>query len=88
VSAAATAAGYLYAHNRLRAAGNAAGHNSSQVDAERPHHTAQPQASRRLEPRLEPDIDLRRDERQPVKEARTPRIEYRKRRVYPLPAAA
>jgi hypothetical protein len=41
-----------------------------------------------LEPRLEPDIDLRRDEPQPAKEARTPRVEYRKRRVYPLPVAA
>jgi hypothetical protein len=91
VSAAATAAGYLYAHNRLPAAGRpAAGHNSSQARAERPHHAAPSQASRRwgprLEPRFEPDFALRHDEPQPVKEARTPRIEYRKRRVYPVAA--
>ena len=59
MSAAATAAGYLFAHGRLPAAGH-----STQVDAERPHQS------------------------QPVKETRTPRIEYRKRRYYPLPSAA
>jgi hypothetical protein len=90
VSAAATAAGYLYAHNRLAAAGHPAGHNSRQMDAkrdaQRPHRAVPSQASRRWEPRFEPQTALRHDEPQPVKEARTPRIEYRKRRVYPAAA--
>jgi hypothetical protein len=68
MSAAATAAGYLYAHDRLPAAGQpAAGHNSRPVAEERPQRAA---------------------ESQPVIEPRTPRIEYRKRRLYALPAPA
>ena len=63
MSAAATAAGYLYAHGRLSA--------------------AEALPSRRLEPK-----NVRQGESQPAKEARTPRIEYRKRRFYPLPSAA
>ena len=79
MSAAATAAGYLYAHRRLPAAGH-----SSQAGAEPPHHTAESRPSRRAEPQTVPW----QGESQPAKEARTPRIEYRKRRFYPLPSAA
>ena len=62
MSAAANAAGYLYARGRLLTAGN------KQGDAECSHH--------------------KQGESEPLKQARTPRIEYRKRRSYPLPSAA
>jgi hypothetical protein len=79
MSAAATAAGYLYAHGRLSAGGP-----DRQVDAERPHHAAEAQPSRRLEPKTV----LWQGQSQPLKQVRTPRIEYRKRRPYALPSAA
>jgi hypothetical protein len=58
MSAAANAAGYLYAQGRLPS---------------RP---------------LEPKVVASQGQSQPVKQVRTPRIEYRKRRFYPLPSAA
>jgi len=79
MSAAATAAGYLYAHGQLPMS-----NLNAQVDAERSHRTAKSQSSRRLEPKIAPW----QDESQPVKEAGRTRIEYRKRRSYPLPSAA
>jgi len=79
MSAAANAAGYLYAHGRLPIS-----ELNAQLDAERPPHAAEAQSSRRLEPKAV----LRQDQLQPVKEVRIPRIEYRKRRFYPLPSAA
>jgi hypothetical protein len=79
MSAAATAAGYLYARGRLSGAG-LDGH----VDAERSHHAAESQPAGRLEPKSAPC----RDESPPVKEASTPRIEHRKRRSYALPSTA
>ncbi len=65
MSAAANAAGYLYAHGQLPMSGL-----NAQVDAEASRPTAQSRSA------------------SPAKQARTPRIEYRKRRVYPLPSAA
>ena len=79
MSAAATAAGYLYAQRRLSGAGF-----DGEVDAERSYHAAEPQPARRWEPKSAPW----QDESQPFKEASTPRIEYRKRRSYLLPSAA
>jgi hypothetical protein len=79
MSAAANAAGYLYAHNQLPMSDL-----SAQVDAASSVPAAQSRASRHLEPKAV----LRQDQSQPVKEVRTPRIEYRKRRFYPLPSAA
>ena len=79
MSAAANAAGHLYFHGRLPTSDL-----SGQVDAESSHQTAESQSSKRLEPKAA----LRQDQSQPVKEARIPRIEYRKRRFYPLPSAA
>jgi len=64
MSAAANAAGYLYAQGRLPVS-----NLNRQVDAE----------SKTV---------LRQGQSQPVKQVRTPRIEYRKRRFYPLPSAA
>jgi hypothetical protein len=64
MSAAANAAGYLYAQGRLPVS-----NLNRQVDAE-------------------PKTVLRQGQSQPVKQVRTPRIEYRKRRFYPLPSAA
>lgn len=75
MSAAANAAGYLYAHGQLPLSELAA-----QVEAERSHGTAKPQSSRRLVPSQA--------QSQPLKQVRTPRIEYRKRRFYALPSAA
>ena len=62
MSAAANAAGYLYAHGQL------------------PLTNLKAQAG--------PKLVLPQGQSQPVKPARTPRIEYRKRRYYPLPSAA
>jgi hypothetical protein len=67
MSAAANAAGYLYAHDRLPMSDL-----DAQVDAASSHSTVQ---SRQVQS-------------QPVKQVRTPRIEYRKRRFHPLPSAA
>jgi len=79
MSAAATAAGYLYAHGRLPISDS-----SGQVDAESSHNMAEAQSCGRLEPKVVPT----QGQSQPVKQVRTPRIEYRKRRYYPLPAVA
>jgi hypothetical protein len=77
MSAAATAAGYLYARGRL-----AKSDLNGQVDKETSPHTAQSQSSRRLGPK----VVLRQGQSQPVKQARTPRIEYRKRRFCLVPS--
>ena len=79
MGAAANAAGYLYAHGQLPMSGL-----NAQVDAESSHHTAESQSSRRLEPKTV----LWQGQSQPLKQVRTPRIEYRKRRFYLLPSAA
>jgi len=79
MSAAANAAGYLYANGQLPMSDL-----NAQVDAESSHPTAQSQSSRRVTPKTV----LLQGQSQPVKQVRTPRIEYRKRRFYPLPSAA
>ncbi len=79
MSAAANAAGYLYAHGQLPMSDL-----NAQVDVEGSHRTAKSQSSRRLEPKTV----LWQSQSQPLKQVRTPRIEYRKRRFYPLPSAA
>jgi hypothetical protein len=87
MSAAATAAGFLYAHGRLPASDL-----DGQAAAERPRHAAEPRSSRSLERKVVPwqgrsEPVPWQDRSEPVKQVRTPRIEYRKRR-YPLPSAA
>jgi hypothetical protein len=72
MSAAANAAGYLYAHGQLPVSDR-----DAQVDVESSHRTAKPQPCRPLEPKTA----VREGQSQPVKQLRTPRIEYRKRRV-------
>jgi hypothetical protein len=79
MSAAANAAGYLFAHGQLPMTDL-----NAQVVAESPYHTAKSRSSRRLEPKTV----LPQGQSQPVKQVRTPRIEYRKRRFYPLPSPA
>ena len=79
MSAAANAAGYLYAHGKLPVSDLEA-----QVDVASPHHTAKSPSLRRVEPKTVPY----QDQSQPLKQARAPRIEYRKRRCYLLPTAA
>ncbi len=79
MSAAANAAGYLYAHGQLPMSDL-----NAQVGAESPHPTAQSPASRGLEPKTV----LSQGQSQPGKQGRTPRIEYRRRRFYPLPSVA
>ena len=74
MSAAANAAGYLYAHGQL----------PIQLNPERSHSAERSQSSTRLEPKSAPW----QDDSPPVKEASTPRIEYRKRRSYALPSIA
>jgi len=66
MSAAATAAGYLYAHDQLA---------TSHLNSDR---TAESQSSRRPEPK----VVLEQEQSQPIKQMRAPRIEYRKRRYY------
>jgi hypothetical protein len=61
MSAAATAAGYLYAHGKVPVSGR-----NAQADKE---------------------AILRQGRSEPVKPARTPKIEYRKRRSYPSPGS-
>ena len=63
MSAAANAAGYLYAHGQLPVSEN------TQADAEPPQRAAPARS-------------------EAVKQPRAPKIEYRKRRAYALPAAA
>jgi hypothetical protein len=79
MSAAANAAGYLYAHGQLPMSDP-----DAQVDAENRHPAALSRSARRAEPQS----FQRQDQSQPVKQVRTPKIEYRKRRLYPLPSAA
>lgn len=77
MSAAATAAGYLYARGRL-----AKSDLNRQVGTESSLHTAQSRSSRHLELM----VVLRQGQSQPVKQVRTPRIEYRKRRFCLVPS--
>ena len=70
MSAAATAAGYLYARDQLATSD----HNS--------HRAAESQSSRRPEPKGV----LEQDQSQPITQMRAPKIEYRKRRYYALPS--
>lgn len=79
MSAAANAAGYLYAHDQLPESDL-----NAQVELKSSHRTAKSQSSRRLEPKTVPS----QGQSEPLKQARAPRIEYRKRRLYPLPSAA
>jgi len=65
MSAAANAAGFLYAHGQL------AGSDLDAQDAAGSPESAQPRAQSK-----------------PLEQARTPRIEYRRRRLYALPSAA
>jgi hypothetical protein len=79
MSAAANAAGYLYAHGQLPMSDL-----NAQVDVASSHRTAKSQSSRPLEQKTV----LWQSQSQPLKQVHTPRIEYRKRRFYPLPSAA
>jgi len=79
MSAAANAAGYLYAHGQLPVSDL-----DAQGNAERTDRMAKSPSARRLEPKTV----VSRGESEPLKQVRTPRIEYRKRRFYPLPSAA
>jgi hypothetical protein len=79
MSAAANAAGHLYAHGQLPMCDL-----NAPVNPERSHSAAKSESSRRLEPKSAPW----QGQSQPLKQPRTPRIEYRKRRFYPLPSAA
>jgi hypothetical protein len=78
MSAAANAAGYLYAHGGLPVSDL-----DRRVRAERSPHAVKSQSPKRLEPKTV----LSQGQSEPLKQARTPRIEYRKRRSYPLPSA-
>ena len=66
MSAAANAAGYLYAHGHLGVS-----ELNAQVDAARSPKSAPTSGQSK-----------------PIEHVRTPRIEYRKRRLYALPSAA
>ncbi len=79
MSAAANAAGFLYAHGRLPVSDL-----DGQMDTQTPRRAAEPRFSGRLEPK----VALWQGPSQPVKQVRAPRIEYRKRRFYALPSAA
>jgi len=79
MSAAANAAGYLYAHGLLPMS-----HIDAQVDAERPQRTQKSQSSSRAQP----NSASPQDQSTLLKRVRSPRIEYRKRRLYALPSAA
>jgi len=74
MSAAANAAGYLYAHGQLPVSDL-----NAQVEAQSSHPTPPPRSSRRPEPKSV----LRQDQSQPVKQVRTPKIEYRNGAFYP-----
>jgi len=71
MSAAASAAGYLYVHGQLITSTRNSQHKVGARSSWRP----------------EPRAVLQQDQLQPVKQARMPRIEYRKRRYYPSPSA-
>jgi hypothetical protein len=88
MSAAATAAGYLYASGRLR------GKNQREQDAEHPESSEQPRAAKpRMErPRIEKPVrvaavpareDLRERGQEQSTPRRTPTIQYRTRRWKP-----
>jgi hypothetical protein len=79
MSAAANAAGFLYAHGQLPMC-----ELNAQVGVAGSHRTAKSQSSGPPEP----NTALWQGQSQPPKQVRTPRIEYRKRRFYPLPSAA
>jgi hypothetical protein len=79
MSAAANAAGYLFAHNLLPLSDP-----NAQADAQHSHRTAKPEPSRRLEPKTV----LSQAQPEPLKQVRKPRIEYRKRRYFPRPSSA
>ncbi len=76
MSAAANAAGYLFAHNLLPLSDPGA-----QPDAEHSHRTAKSEPSKRPEPKAV----LSQAQPEPLKQVRKPRIEYRKRRSLLLP---
>ena len=71
MSAAVTAAAYLYSH----------GHRS--VFSLHSHRAAEPPPARRPDP-----VALEEDQSRPVKQAHTPKIEYRKRRSCLVPLGA
>ena len=79
MSAAATAAGYLYAHGQLPLP-----ELEAQVGAERSHRAPKPGSSRRLEPK---SVSTQAQSAAP-RQMRAAKIEYRKRRFYALPSAA
>jgi hypothetical protein len=79
VSAAASAAGYLFAHDQLPLSDL-----DTQAGATRSHRTPKVESSKRLEQKTVP-LPV---ESESPKQLRTPRIEYRRRRFYPLPTAA
>jgi hypothetical protein len=79
MSAAANAAGYLFAHNLLPLPDA-----SAQTDTERSQRTAKSEPSKWLEPKTV----LSQARPEPLKQVRKPRIEYRKRRSFPLPSSA
>jgi hypothetical protein len=76
MSAAANAAGYLYAHGLLPLSDA-----NAQADAERSHRTAKSEPSKRLKPKSV----LSEPQPEPLKQVRKPRVEYRKRRILLLP---
>jgi hypothetical protein len=76
MSAAANAAGYLFAHNLLPLSDP-----SAQADAEHSHSKAKSEPSKHPEP----NTVLSQAQPEPLKEVRKPRIEYRKRRSLLLP---
>jgi hypothetical protein len=76
MSAAANAAGYLFAHNLLPLSDP-----NAQADAEHSHRTAKSEPSKRAEPKTV----LSQAQPEPLKQVRKPRIEYRKRRNLLLP---
>jgi hypothetical protein len=78
MSAAANAAGYLYARGGLPVSDR-----DRRREAGRSPHAVKSQSPKPLEPKAVPS----QGQPEPLKQARTPRIEYRKRRSYPLPSA-
>ena len=72
MSAAATAAGYLYASGRLRGRGTR--------EQEQEHHQPEKTAAPKERDRIRVAVLPAREEPQPAAPKRTPRIEYRVRR--------
>ena len=79
MSAAANAAGYLYAHGHLPL---------SRLNAQAASEGSEPGTKSQSSGRVEPKADPFQRPPQPLKRAGTPRIEYRKRRLYALPSPA